>query len=157
MPRPLLAALALLAAAPADDPPVTYQPPVDARVSDPFRGPATPYAAGNRGLEYDTHPGEVVVAAAPGAVTFAGSVAGRRYVTVQHDDGIRTTYGPLGRIAPGVERGAAVDAGDSVGTAGELLLWTARIGDIYVDPAVLLAASGPPRVRLVPNRPLGPR
>jgi murein DD-endopeptidase MepM/ murein hydrolase activator NlpD len=154
--RPLLAALALLAA-PGDPPPVTYEPPVDARVSDPFRRPATPYGAGNRGLEYDTRAGAVVVAAAPGEVTFAGSVAGRRYVTVAHADGIRTTYGPLGRIAPGVVVGTAVDAGDAVGTAGELLLWTARIGEVYVDPAILLAASGPPRVRLVADRRLGPR
>ena len=163
MPRPLLATLALLApaapAAPGQDrpPPVTYQPPVDAHVSDPFRRPPTPYAAGNRGLEYDTRPGEVVVAAAGGEVTFAGSVAGRRYVTVQHADGIRTTYGPLGRLAPGVALGATVGAGDAVGTATEVVLWTARIGDVYVDPAILLAASGPPRVRLVPDRRVGPR
>ena len=158
MPRPLLLSFALVVGAPADDvpPTVTYQPPVDAPVSDPFRRPATPYGAGNRGIEYDTRPGAVVVAAAPGEVTFAGTVAGRRYVTVQHDDGVRTTYGPLGRIAPGVSAGAAIAAGAALGTAGEIVLWTARIGDVYVDPAILLAASGPPRVRLVADRRLGP-
>jgi hypothetical protein len=29
-------------------------------------------------------------------------------------------------------------------------VWTARLGDAYVDPAVLLAASGVPSVHLVP-------
>ena len=152
--RALLTALALVAVEPD---PVLYEPPVDAPVADPFRRPDTPYGAGNRGLEYDTRPGDIVGAAAPGTVTFAGQVGGRLYVTIQHDDGIRTTYGPLARIAPGVARGASLDAGDAVGTAGQLVLWSARLGTTYLDPAVLLAASGTARVRLVPDRPLRPR
>jgi septal ring factor EnvC (AmiA/AmiB activator) len=139
------------------DPPVLYQPPVDAPVTDEFRRPATPYGPGNRGLEYDTAPGEVIGAAAPGTVSFAGQVGGRLYVTVQHDDGIRTSYGPLGRIAPGVHRGATIAAGDPVGTAGELVLWSARLGTTYLDPAVLLAASGEVHVHLVADRSMGPR
>lgn len=163
-------AVALLAGAPtgasADPgPPTTYERPVDAAVRDPFRAPATRYGRGNRGLEYDTDPGERVRAAAPGTVAFAGQVAGRLHVTVGHPDGVRTTYGPLAGIAPGLARGDAVEAGDVLGVAGELLLWTARIGAAYVDPAVLLDASGSLRVRLVPDRrptpprrgPLGPR
>ena len=158
MSRALLATLVLFVAPAAeDDEPVLYEPPVEAPVVDPFRRPDTPYGPGNRGLEYDTDPGEVVTAAAAGTVTFAGQVGGRLHVTIQHDDGIRTTYGPLGRIAPGVARGVILDAGDAVGTARELVLWSARLGTTYLDPAVLLAASGTIRVRLVPDRPLGPR
>jgi hypothetical protein len=48
-----------------------------------------------------------------------------------------------------VRRGATVGAGDLVGTAAGRLLWTARIGGAYVDPAALLAASGNVRFRLV--------
>lgn len=132
---------------------VTYRPPVDAPVSDPFRPPPSRYGRGNRGVEYDTERGDAVVAAAAGLVTFAGQVGGRLHVTVLHPDGLRTTYGPLARIAPGVARGAAVRAGQRVGTAADLVLWTARLGTAYVDPAVLLAASGTARVRLVPDRP----
>ena len=159
MARALLAALVLLLAPPQAPPPTptAYSPPVDAPISDPFRPPATPYGRGNRGLEYDTRPGAVVGAAAGGSVTFAGQVGGRLYVTVAHPDGIRTTYGPLGRIAPGVIRGADLDAGDPVGSTRGPVLWTARVGDEYVDPALLLAASGTVRVRLVPDRRLGPR
>jgi len=158
MARAVFLALALLLAPAGDDPPTTtYQPPVDAPISDPFRPPPTPYGRGNRGLEYDTRPGAVVGVAAAGEVTFAGQVGGRLYVTVAHADGIRTTYGPLGRIAPGVARGRALDAGAPVGTARGLVLWTARIGDEYIDPALLLAASGTLRVRLVPDRRSGPR
>jgi len=130
--------------------PVEYQPPVHAPVADPFRPPATPYGPGNRGIEYATDPGERVGSAAAGVVTFAGQVGGRRYVTVLHDDGVRTTYGPLASVA--VASGGEVAAGESLGTAGRLLLWTARVGTAYVDPAVLLAASGFTSVHLVPDR-----
>src|ERR1700704_3756369 len=64
---------------------VVYLPPVDAPVSDPFRAPSTPYGPGNRGIEYATPPGTTVVASADGTVRFAGVVAGRRWVTLDHD------------------------------------------------------------------------
>lgn len=149
----LLAAALLVAAAPpaAAGPAergVAYRPPVDAPVTDPFRPPPHPYGPGNRGLEHATRPGAVVRAAAGGIVGFAGRVAGTLWVSVDHPDGVRTTYGPLGRAT--VRRGARVAAGEPVGLAGGRLLWTARIGGAYVDPAELLAASGPVAVRLVP-------
>ena len=37
---------------------VSYQPPVDAPVTDPFRPPLTPYGPGNRGIDYATVPGD---------------------------------------------------------------------------------------------------
>jgi septal ring factor EnvC (AmiA/AmiB activator) len=135
---------------------VDYQLPVDAPVVDPFRPPPHRYGAGNRGLELGTTAGTQVGAAAPGRVAFAGSVAGRLFVTVQHADRVRTTYGPLAAIDPGARVGAAVGAGQAVGTVGDRLLWTARLGDAYLDPAVLLAASGVARVHLVPDGPAAP-
>jgi hypothetical protein len=132
--------------------PVAYEAPVDASVTDPFRPPATRYGRGNRGLEYDAPAGMPVRAAAAGTVTFAGQVGGTRYVTVLHADGLRTTYGPLARV--GVARGADVEAGAVVGVAaGGGLLWTARLGSAYDDPAALLRASGGRHVHLVPDRP----
>jgi hypothetical protein len=127
--------------------PVAYQAPVQAPVRDRFRPPASPYGPGNRGLEYATTPGQRVGAAAPGAVTFAGTVAGTRYVTVLHADRVRTTYGGLQAIA--VAAGDEVGAGQPVGVAGDVVLWTARLATAYLDPAVLLGASGAPAVRLV--------
>ena len=82
------------AAGSASSPP-TYAPPVDAPISDPFRPPTTPYGPGNRGIEYATPPGATVVASADGTVRFAGVVAGKRWVTLNHADDVRTTYGPL--------------------------------------------------------------
>ena len=138
------------AAAPRDGAPstVVYSPPVDAPVSDPFRPPATPYGPGNRGIEYATPAGTTVVASADGTVRFAGVVAGRRWVTLNHDDGVRTTYGPLAEFSVSV--GDRVRRGDPLGTSAGALLLTARLGEAYIDPASLFGG-GPPRVHLVPE------
>jgi hypothetical protein len=129
--------------------PVGYTAPVTAPIVDGFRPPASPYGPGNRGLEYRTAPGDPVRAAAAGVVTFAGAVAGARYVTVLHADRVRTTYGGLRTV--GVAAGEQVAAGQVIGEAGGGLLWTARLGrDAYLDPAILLAASGHGQVHLVP-------
>lgn len=160
MPRRALACLvgaavltAVLVAPAAADGPVTYQPPVDAPVVDPFRAPSTPFGPGNRGLTYGTEPGTVVRSAAAGVVTFAGAVAGSRHVTVQHADGLRTSYSFLDDVV--VVLGQRVDQGDSVGTTLGRLHLGARSGDAYLDPASLFGA-GLPQVHLVPfELPLG--
>jgi hypothetical protein len=151
---PFLATVAVLllspaVAAPQEPPPaaVGYERPVDAAVAVAFEPPAGPYGPGNRGLEFATADGEVVRAAAAGTVTFAGAVAGERYVTVLHADRLRTTYGRLRAVDVAV--GDPVGQGTPVGTATSRFIWTARLGSAYVDPAVLLAASGHPVVRLV--------
>jgi len=128
---------------------IGYSPPVDAPVVDEFRPPPDRFSAGNRGIDYATSGGEPVHAAADGVVTFAGSVGGALHVVVRHDDGIRTSYSYLGTTA--VRRGQRVERGDVVGTAGEAPLhFGARVGEEYVDPLGLLAATRP-RVRLIPD------
>jgi hypothetical protein len=131
----------------AQSPEPDYRPPVDAPVSDPFRPPAGPYGAGNRGLEYATAPGTEVRAAADGEVTFAGLVAGSRHVTVLHPDGLRTSYSFLAEIR--VVVGQRVEQGDVLGTTVERLHLGARAGDAYLDPASLFGER-PPKVHLVP-------
>lgn len=127
--------------------PPPYRPPVDAPVLDPFRPPTSRYGPGNRGLEYATAPGTPVHAVADGQVTFAGTVAGTRHVTVLHADGVRTTYSFLDAV--GVVLGQHVRQGQRVGTTVASLHLGARRGDAYFDPATLFDPS-PPRVRLVP-------
>ena len=146
-----LLATALVPALPAPDaaaaPPPAFVPPVDAPVHDPFRVPDGPYAAGNRGIEYDTAPGTPVVAPADGRVAFAGWVAGTRHVTVLHRDGVRTTASYLAEVA--VVVGQEVRQGDLLGTTSGRLHFGARRGDAYFDPATLFSAE-PVVVRLVP-------
>ncbi len=144
----LLAHLFLAAVAAFAAPATCYRHPVDAVVVQPFDAPACRWCPGNRGLDYGTAPGVPVRAAAAGRVTFAGSVAGARWVTISHADGLRTSYGPLSTIA--VRRGHVAAGGDVVGRTGGRLHVGLRRGETYLDPARLF---GPPvrlRPRLVP-------
>ena len=125
-----------------------FRPPVSAPVSDPFRLPEGPYGPGNRGIEYDSEPGEAVAAAAAGEVVFAGSVAGSLHVTVDHGGGLVSSYSYLERIA--VPVGARVAQGDPIGAASERLHFGVRVDGAYVDPASLSAVGTVVTVRLVP-------
>jgi len=118
---------------------VSYVPPVDAPVTDPFDLPFGPFGPGNRGLGYVTVPGTPVRASADGTVTFAGPVAGALYVTVAHADGVRTSYSYLARID--VVLGQVVRQGQQLGTTTDRFHLGARIGDTYIDPATLFAGA----------------
>jgi murein DD-endopeptidase MepM/ murein hydrolase activator NlpD len=134
----------------------TYRAPVTGalRVLVPFQPPPTPYSAGHRGVDLAVAQSSVIVAAGTGMVRFAGSVAGRGVVVIQHPDGISTEYEP---VRATVAVGAAVIAGEPIGRlAGrheacgpsDCLHWGARRGEVYLDPMSLLRPLGP--VRLVP-------
>ncbi len=118
---------------------VSYVPPVDVPVADPFRPPAGPYGAGNRGLEYATVPGAPVHASADGTVTFAGQVGGGLHVTLLHADGVRTSYSFLATVE--VVLGQQVRQGRRLGSSGPTLHFGARTGDAYFDPAALFAGT----------------
>ena len=131
-----------------------YLAPVTAPIIDPFRDPPCPWCPGNRGLELDTVAGEPVRSMAIGRVAFAGVVVGVAYVSVDHPDGRRSTYGRLTSIA--VRDGQQVAAGTVVGEAGDTMILTVRVAGRYVDPAPLI---GRPtwRARLVPLDGTSPR
>jgi murein DD-endopeptidase MepM/ murein hydrolase activator NlpD len=124
-----------------------YRPPVHRPVTDPFRAPANRFAAGNRGLDYDTVPGDPIVAIGAGTVTFAGLIAHQRFVTVHHADGLDSTYSYLAQVT--VHRGEVVALGQLVGFAGETFHLGVRRGREYLDPARLF---GRGRAVLVPRR-----
>ncbi|WP_225920652.1 peptidoglycan DD-metalloendopeptidase family protein [Pseudonocardia oceani] len=121
-------------------------------VRTPFRAPEHAYGPGHRGVDLAGAPGQAVLAARGGTVVFAGPVGGRSLVSVQHDDGLRTTYEP---VEPAVTAGAVVGAGAVLGVLGPghpgcpgCLHWGVRRDRTeYLDPLVLLR---PPRVRLLP-------
>ena len=116
-------------------------PPVVAPVAEPFRMPPCRYCAGHRGIEFATDPGTQVVAAASGVVTFAGSVAGARYVVIRDRAGIRATYGGLATVSSGMTAGADVQVGALVGRATDRFYFGLRADDpeeTSIDPTPLL-------------------
>jgi murein DD-endopeptidase MepM/ murein hydrolase activator NlpD len=80
--------------------------------------------AGHCGVDLDGPRGRPIVAVAAGTVVhIEHSELGRdgrsgRYVRIEHDDGALTAYMHLDRIAPGLESGDRVDAGQYLGTLG---------------------------------------
>jgi murein DD-endopeptidase MepM/ murein hydrolase activator NlpD len=119
------------------------------RVLQRFRPPPQRWKPGHRGVDLSAVPGDTVVAAGPGVVTFAGPLAGRGVVTVTHG-ALRTTYEP---VTATVHEGDDVGAGDPVGTLASgvshcggypsCLHWGLRRGTEYLDPLSLLGLARP--------------
>ncbi len=156
----LVATLALAVTVPAavraaPSEPEPYAWPVAGPVLRGFEPPDSPYGAGHRGIDIGAPLGTPVHASASGTVAFAGWVAGSRFVSIDHPDGIRTTYSFLSAIS--VARGEAVGRGGLIGATGHghsgvdrpHLHFGARRGETYLDPLVLLGAAAP-RVHLAP-------
>lgn len=121
-------------------------------VTRPFDPPPKPWLAGHRGVDIAGDAGAAVLAAGAGTVAFAGEVAGKPVVSIDHA-GVRTTYEPVVAI---VSAGDAVTLGQPIGTlagghpecaAAACLHWGAKRGERYIDPLSLLK---PRRVRLLP-------
>jgi murein DD-endopeptidase MepM/ murein hydrolase activator NlpD len=122
-------------------------------VTRPFDPPPDPFAAGHRGADLAGAAVSPVLAAGDGMVVFAGMVAGRPLVSIEHPDGLRTTYEP---VDPSVAAGQQVLRGSPIGTlvgghtgcpVEACLHWGLRRGETYLDPMALLR---PPRIRLLP-------
>jgi murein DD-endopeptidase MepM/ murein hydrolase activator NlpD len=126
--------------------PGSYAWPVSGPVIRGFLAPQDPYGPGHRGIDIATRFGTPVRAANDGIVAFAGWVGGALYVSVDHPDGVRTTYSWLSSV--GVRKGAAVRKGDIIAASGHghpeipepHLHFGARIGQTYLDPMLLLEA-----------------
>jgi murein DD-endopeptidase MepM/ murein hydrolase activator NlpD len=118
-----------------------------------FAPPPRPWLPGHRGVDLAADTGVPVYAAGPGVVRFAGGLAGRGVVSIDHTDGLRTTYEP---VTATVSADQVVRAGDVIGhlEAGHpgcpvaaCLHWGLRCGDVYLDPLALVGAA---HVRLLP-------
>lgn len=144
-------------------------PRVVVRAFDP---PPLRWLRGHRGLDLAAAVGTPVTSVADGVVAFAGIVAGRGVVSVDHHDGIRSSYEP---VAAWVTAGRSVRVGAVLGVlavphrsaarsaelpehsahptfghcAVSCLHLGARKDGQYLDPAVLLARI---RVVLLPLR-----
>lgn len=122
----------------------TYMWPVDGPVIRAFDAPTQPYAAGHRGVDISADSGTPVRSAEDGVVAFAGPIGGSLFISVDHPDGVRTTYSWLSSVS--VRQGDTVTRGTILGTTGPghpgveppHLHFGAKVGDEYIDPLTLL-------------------
>ncbi len=109
----------------------------------PWEAPADEYAAGHRGIDLAAPLGAPTVAVADGTVSFAGQVAGRGVVTIDHGDGLAST---LDSVEPSVSTGETVQQGAAVGVVAvghcpatdPCVHLGARVDGRYVDPLPFL-------------------
>jgi len=149
-----VAALQPAPCAAADAPPVLrpgtmYAVPLYGTLVRPFDAPLdNPYAPGHRGDDVAAPLGTPVHASADGVVSFAGNVAGNLTVSVDHAEGVRTSYSYLGAIA--AKKGQHVTRGDVIGTVGRgddatlppNVHLSARRNGVYFDPLELYVGDG---------------
>jgi murein DD-endopeptidase MepM/ murein hydrolase activator NlpD len=143
---------ALRPAAPGRRVPGLWLPATGAVVRG-FEAPAGPYGPGHRGVDVAVAVGSPVSAPAAGRVTFAGPVAGSRWVSVLVAPGVVATVGPLLDLA--VATGERVPARAPLGRLaaghGGAVHLSLRVDGAYVDPLPWLVDR--PRPRLVPLPP----
>jgi murein DD-endopeptidase MepM/ murein hydrolase activator NlpD len=122
----------------------TYAWPVQGPIFRFFEPPATPFSTGHRGIDIAVSFGTPIQAPASGTVTFAGWVAGSMFMTLDHGDGVKTSYSWLSGFA--VPRGSSVDAHQVIAYTGHghpdvptpHLHFSVRVDGVYVDPLLLL-------------------
>lgn len=122
----------------------TYSWPLRGPVIRRFEPPPSPYEAGHRGIDIAAPLGTGVGASREGIVAFAGWVAGSLFVSIDHPDGVRTTYSWLSEAL--VKKGESVQRKQLIGRSGHghsdvpdtHLHFGARVGSQYIDPMLLL-------------------
>ncbi|MET0812308.1 MAG: M23 family metallopeptidase [Microbacterium sp.] len=156
MSAPAAVASPAVVAAPGDAPPGAGAPwtwPIAGfRLDRAYVAAAHEYGPGHRGIDLRPLAGFDVLAPAGGTVAFSGDVAGRGILTIDHGDGLVTTFEP---IDSGLEPGDTVARGAKVGVValgghaapGAVHFGVRRDGE-YVNPLLLLG--GVPRAVLLP-------
>ncbi|MFB7891329.1 murein hydrolase activator EnvC family protein [Microbacterium sp. NPDC056044] len=122
------------------------------RLARPFVAPPHEYGPGHRGIDLLPVGDGVVRAPAPGVVAFSGQVAGRGVVTVDHGDGLVSTFEP---VDSALAAGTPVDVATPLGTVSAgghaeagTVHFGVRLDGAYINPLVLLG--GVPRAVLLP-------
>lgn len=126
-------------------------------VVEPFRAPAHAYGPGHRGIDIAPSTDAAVHAPADGVVAFRGVVVDRAVLTIDHGDGLVSSFEP---VLSAVNAGTVVSEGELLGTidvGGHAAAGTLHVGvrsdGVYVNPMLLFG--GVPRAILLPCGPGG--
>lgn len=105
-----------------------------------FDPPARPWLSGHRGVDLEAaRVGAPLISPAAGTVSFVGTVVDRPVLTIDHGNGLRSSFEP---VASSLRAGSAVAEGDVLGQvqaghcgpAPPCLHWGVRRGEDYVNP-----------------------
>ncbi|OXM99296.1 M23 family metallopeptidase [Bifidobacterium vansinderenii] len=118
-----------------------------------FDNPSKPWLAGHRGIDLQAASGTELMTPSSGTLLFAGQVAGKNVLTIDHGNGVSTTYEPAVATVP---TGTTLRRGERFGRVeghsdhcdGRCLHWGMRRGkQQYQDP---VHAVRPQRIALKP-------
>lgn len=127
-----------------------------------FDKPEHNWLPGHRGVDLAGRPDEAVLSAGEGVVVFAGVVADKPVVSVDHAGGLRTTYEPVhARVRAGQRVGTGtvlgiLEPGHPGCTAAACLHWGLRRDREYLNPLGLVDAT-PLRLKPLRPKPLRPK
>jgi murein DD-endopeptidase MepM/ murein hydrolase activator NlpD len=104
-----------------------------------FDPPAKPWLSGHRGVDLEAASFDALVTTpAAGTVNFVGVVVDRPVITIDHGDGLRSSFEP---VESALVKGTRVTEGESLGHilpghCGALpcVHWGVRRGEVYVNP-----------------------
>jgi murein DD-endopeptidase MepM/ murein hydrolase activator NlpD len=105
----------------------------------PFDPPDKPWLSGHRGVDLGSaSDGGPVTAPESGTVSFVGVVVDRPVITIDHGDGLRSSFEP---VRSTLKKGASVAKGATVGTllaghcgSSPCVHWGVRRGEEYLNP-----------------------
>jgi len=135
--------------------------PVTGHLEAEFRQPSSDWSAGHRGVDYATAVDQDVVATHSGKVVFSGMVVDRGLVTIEHENGLKSSVEP---ICPTVKVGDLVATGQTIGSACEFPQYTSHCGRTfcvhfairnqfgYLSPLLLIGGLSPSRLKPLDGR-----
>jgi murein DD-endopeptidase MepM/ murein hydrolase activator NlpD len=117
------------------------------RIERAYVAPPTPYGVGHRGIDIAAGLDTPVLAPAPGTVLFAGRVVDRGVISIDHGNGVTSSYEP---VTATVIAGTRVGVGDVIGHVSGLhpapsgacpcLHMGTRLNGEYLSPLAFLSA-----------------
>ncbi|WP_368660380.1 M23 family metallopeptidase [Kocuria sp.] len=127
------------------------------RVAKDFQPPAKRWLSGHRGVDLTVAWDGRVYAPADGTVSHVGTVVDRNTITIDHGDGLRSSFEP---VDSDLKRGERVRKGQLIGilengnhcmfSIRACVHWGVRLGDDYVNPLQFIGAFLPSVLLPVP-------
>lgn len=128
------------------------------KVAKDFQPPAERWLSGHRGVDLTVDWNGQVRAPADGKVTHVGTVVDRNTITIDHGDGLRSSFEPVDsdlkrgdRVRKGQVIGVLENGNHCVFSVRACVHWGVRLGEDYVNPLQFIGAFLPSVLLPVPQ------